>query len=113
MVNRPLTTKICDTPLDRLHELDVITDQQLKVVMTAAASIFYKERTWRKILEAAALSSKGRSQIGELVRRFRIDQKMLDAVALLKAVGVEDNSSPGEPPDWEFSHTSYFRALTT
>ncbi len=99
--------------LDRLHEMDVIVEQQLQVLIETAISIFYKERTWRKILDGSALCPGERSQIGEMVRTHRVDQKMLDAVALLKAMEVESDASPRELQGWDFSHTSYFRALTT
>lgn len=99
--------------LDRLRETDVIAEKQLQVLVETAASIFYKERTWRKIIEAAALSPEERLQIGEMVRTYHVDQKMLDAVALLKVVDMESSSRRRERPDWEFSHTSYFRALAT
>lgn len=99
--------------LDRLREMDVIAEEQLQVLVEAAASIFYKERTWRKIIESAALSPGERLQIGDMARRYRVDQKMLDAVALLKALDLEKGAPRQELPDWEFSHTSYFRALAT
>lgn len=99
--------------LDRLREMGLITEKQLQVLVETAASIFYKERSWRKILEEAALSHGERLQIGEMARAHRVDQKMLDAVALLKLVDTEGDSPPRGHRDWDFSHTSYFRALTT
>ncbi len=99
--------------LNRLREAGLIAEHQFQTLMNTAASIFYKQRTWRTILSAATLTAGERTHIGGLVRTFRVDQKMLDAVALLKAVEIEADARSKDPTGWEFSHTSYFRALTT
>ena len=99
--------------LERLLVADLIDDQQLQALLNAASSIFYKERTWRAILAAARISADERVRVGELVRRSRVDQKAIDAAALVRAVEqAEDIRSDGAPA-WEFSHTSYFGMLAT
>ena len=92
---------------------DLITEPQFQTLIEASSSIFYKQRTWKRILEAAVLSDEERALVGGLIRRFRIDQKRIDAVALVEAVALEANVRPQTAPAWEFSYTSYFRTLTT
>jgi hypothetical protein len=99
--------------LDRLLGARLIGDPQLQALLEAASSIFYKERTWRTILDAAMLSSNERVHIAGLVRIYRVDQKAIDAVALVRAVERADDTRSAEAPTWEFSHTSYFGMLAT
>lgn len=99
--------------LERLLGGGLIDDRQLQALLGAASSIFYKERTWRAILAAARLPADERVRIGELVRRSRIDQKAIDAAALVRAVEQADDVRLAGAPAWEFSHTSYFGMLAT
>jgi hypothetical protein len=99
--------------LDRLLGAGQIGDHQREALLEAASSIFYKERTWRAILATAMLSPDERVHIGVLVRRFRVDQKAIDAAALVKAVEQADDVRSVGAPTWEFSHTSYFDMLAT
>lgn len=99
--------------LSRLLGADLIVGRQFHTLIETASSIFYKKRTWKTILAAAALSAEERALVDGLVRRFRVDQKMIDAMALIEAVELETGIRSKEAPAWEFSHTSYFRMLTT
>ncbi|PKR90742.1 antibiotic resistance protein [Pleomorphomonas diazotrophica] len=99
--------------LDRLLRDGSIDGNQFQRLTEAASSIFYKERTWRAILVAALRSSDERAHIGGLVRSFRVDQKAIDAMALMRAVELADDARLTEAPGWEFSHTSYFGMLAT
>ena len=99
--------------LDRLLGADLIGGDQLQALLEAASSIFYKERTWRAILAAARLSADERVRIGELMRRSRVDQKAIDAAALVRVVEQADDVRSDGAPAWEFSHTSYFGMLAT
>lgn len=99
--------------LNHLLHTGLISGAQFQSLMETASSIFYKCRTWKAILAAAPLTSSERLHITELVRTFRVDQKMLDAVELVKAVELADGVRSQEPSEWDFSHTSYFRMLAT
>jgi hypothetical protein len=99
--------------LDHLLKADFIAEHQFRTLIETAASVFYKERTWKAIFAAAALSPDERAHINGLVRKFRVDQKRIDAVALVRSVELEAGARSKEPPAWEFSPTSYFRGLAT
>lgn len=99
--------------LDHLLAANLIVERQFRTLIETASAIFYKERTWKAILAAATLSADERTLIGGLVRTSRVDQKMIDAMALVKAVELETGIRSKEPPAWDFSHTSYFRMLAT
>jgi len=99
--------------LKHLLKADLIAEHQFRTLIETAASVFYKERTWKSSLAAAALSPDERTHISELVRMFRVDQKRIDAVALVRSVELEAGVRSKEPRAWEFSPTSYFRGLAT
>lgn len=99
--------------LDRLLQGDFIDGHQCRRLLEAAAMIFYKERTWKAILAAAMSSPDERARVGELVRHFRVDQKALDALALIRAVDQTEDARSAGAAGWEFSHTSYFGMLAT
>lgn len=99
--------------IDRLHRASLVDDRQARALIQVASSIFYKERTWKTILAAASLCPDERERIGGLVRTFRVDQKAIDAVALMKAVELADSHRSVDAPSWDFSHTSYFDMLAT
>lgn len=99
--------------LNHLVQAGIIVESQFQTLIEAASSIFYKQRTWKAILATAPLSPCERAQISESVRTFRVDQKRIDAIALVKAVELETSRRSLQPRAWEFSHTSYFKALAT
>lgn len=99
--------------LRHLLEADLIAEHHFHALIETAASVFYKERTWKTILAAAALSPDERTHISELARRFRVDQKRIDALALVRSVELEAGVRSKPPLAWEFSPTSYFRGLAT
>ncbi len=99
--------------LDHLRRVDLVDDRQFRVLTEAASSIFYKERTWKAILAAAMLSPDELARVGKAVRECRVDQKMIDAAALVRAVDLEAEIRSPDVPAWEFSQTAYFRTLTT
>ncbi len=99
--------------LHHLHRTDLIDDRQARALIEVASAIFYKERTWKTILSGASLSPDERARIGDLVRTLRVDQKALDAAALVKAVDLADGQRAVETPGLDFSHTSYFGMLAT
>lgn len=99
--------------LHRLHRTDLIDDRQARALIEVASAIFYKERTWKTILAGASLSPDERARIGDLVRTLRVDQKALDATALVKAMDLADGQRATCAKGWDFSHTSYFDMLAT
>lgn len=99
--------------LDRLQRGGFVDDHQFRRLADAASAIFYKERTWKAILAAAIPSHDERAHVGELVRSLRVDQKAIDAAALMRAVDQAEDGGSAEARDWEFSHTSYFGMLAT
>lgn len=99
--------------LNHLLHAGLISRSQSQSLMETASSTFYKRRTWKSIIAATPLTSSEYLHITRLVRALRVDQKMLDAVELVKAVELANGVRSQEPSLWDFSHTSYFHMLAT
>jgi hypothetical protein len=80
---------------------------ELNKLSKAGRSIFFKERTWKKIAETADLEW---APVAAMVKSGWIDQKRLDAIALMKTV---DTTQPIDGPqrEWIFNATPTWRAM--
>jgi hypothetical protein len=80
---------------------------ELEKLSKAGRSIFFKERTWKKIAVTANLAW---PSVATMVRGGWIDQKRLDAIALMKAVQI---IQPVDGPqcEWIFNATPTWRAM--
>jgi hypothetical protein len=75
-------------------------------VLSAARRLFYKRRTWPRILAEAALPASEDERLSLWLTRNRVDQKRLDAGAMLHAMAefLEPRPGPFEP-GFAFEHT--------
>lgn len=80
---------------------------ELDKLSKAGRSIFFKERTWIKIAETANLEW---SPVAAMVKSSWVDQKRLDAIALMKTV---QTVQPIDDPqrEWSFNKTPIWRAM--
>lgn len=99
--------------LGYLRQLGVVGERQAAALLETASSIFYKERTWAAIVARSALPLSEIVRLGPLIQQHRVDQKRLDAQALLAVVARADEGKCREQTAWELSQTSYLRAITT
>jgi hypothetical protein len=77
-------------------------------IEAAAASLFYKERTW------SALLSRARVPLGAdaaMLRDNYVDQKRIDALELLEALRRMPTERHSPPQDWKFNATSLWTKL--
>jgi hypothetical protein len=80
--------------------------QQCDSLRTSAQRLFFKERTWKTI---AALSGIAFETLDAALKECWVDQKKLDAMALLFA--IEKNVPEMAPRDWQFNATPLFRKM--
>jgi hypothetical protein len=81
----------------------------------AAKDLFYPERSYERMLERARELGLPKTELEELARRLpdvQIDQKRLDALAMLRAMREFLASDPGpKTVDYEFEHTTLWNQL--
>jgi hypothetical protein len=86
---------------------DLVDPDEAAVLLATARSIFFKDRTWRSVVEEARFVSERAASMLALVKLAAVDQKALDALMLVREVEMTDDSRTA-PPSWEFSRTDQF-----
>jgi hypothetical protein len=97
-----------EATLERFVKLRAITESEAAALNASAQRLFFKERTWPQILDAAGLDCEPRrGRLLDLVRRCRVDVKQQDAVILAKYLAYLDPTRQAAPEDWrmESSYT--------
>ncbi len=93
----------------------VLSHEQCSGIVAAAKEIFYKNRTWEAILDTAhagLLSREERQSVAGWIASNAVDQKKLDALALLARMQDGDftGSSEGDVRDFRFENTSLWQS---
>jgi len=85
----PLSEAIVDVEasLEQLKALNLIAKPEQVRLLTSARSLHFSMRTWKSILESASIDEDRKTNIAGLVRKHRINQKQIDALELLEAIG--------------------------
>lgn len=96
-----------DATLQQAADLGLISPDQQKTISSAARDIFFKDRTWKQIAQAADLDC---TIMDEIVKNAYIDQKRADALALLKEIQKAGKCTQNEP-NWTFNATPIWRAM--
>ena len=83
-----------------------VNADECESLRTSAQRLFFKERTWKTM---AALSGISFETLDAALKECWVDQKKLDAMALLFAI---EKKAPGMAPrDWDFNATPLFRKM--
>lgn len=109
----PLTEALVDirATLDHLLRIGHVSVDEHSRLQTAAERIFFKERTWAKILDRADLSPHRCGEIDDSIKQNAINQKLMDAQDVVKTVRSAENRRVAAPKNWQFVHTSQFNRL--
>ena len=95
-----------DATLNKAKSLKLLTDPAIEAIAAAARTIYFKERSWKRIAEKADFDP---AVLREVVRQAWTDQKQLDAIALLERIAT--GALPAIAPDWPFNATPVWRQL--
>jgi hypothetical protein len=109
----PLTEALVNimATLDDLLRRGVTTGQEHHALTHAAERLFFKDRTFKRVVASARLPDEPRAlQLVEWLERGRVDVKRQDAMKLL-AFLANLPVQRGPRPDWEFASTPMFRAI--
>lgn len=83
----------------------IATNEQAASLTICAKALFYGQRTWKRILEQADESL--RTRLSDWLPRHDVDQKQIDAQALLDRMAAGDLADPAapRPAPFLFEHT--------
>ena len=98
--------------LERAVMEGVLSQQDAIAYNNQAKAIFYQERTWDRILEASGLPSEPHDAFARWLETGRVDQKRLDAEAMLAEMKKHDDAGMLEPAaDFDFETTLVWQRL--
>jgi hypothetical protein len=88
-------------------EKQLISAAEHQELLETAASIFFKERTYRRVLSTStAIPSERARELGTILKENAVDQKLADALVLMAAVLDAPDERVEPPADWTFEKTT-------
>ncbi|MCF3955412.1 hypothetical protein L2D71_32590, partial [Pseudomonas aeruginosa] len=76
----------------------IIDASERKVLIQAARDLFYPDRTFARMLDAAPLPAARKPPLQDWLTAHRVDQKADDARALLRRMRDDATRDPAPPP---------------
>lgn len=90
----------------------VIDLQRAEALLAAAKLLHYRERNWKSLLAAAELSWPGREEFTRWLATGSVDQKQIDAAALIaEVIACADQPVPPKVPDFRFEWTDLWERV--
>ncbi len=103
-VTEPLVN--VDATLARARQDERLSHDSCEALAKAARSLFFKDRTWRRMADIVGIEW---SVLRYVLSMVRVDQKRLDAVALLDMMAA--SIEPAGPRHWTFNATPLWRRM--
>ncbi|MDM9625516.1 TfuA-like protein [Rhizobium sp. S152] len=113
---KPLTLPLVNvrSTLDHLEDAELISHQLRVALQTAAASLFFKRRSWRSVVSNCGPGLIENAEVLlELLVTGTIDQKRIDALALVEAVLATPEERSSQEVGWKLHQTFLFRSGRT
>lgn len=111
---RPLSEPLVnvEATMQLLANMGGLQRDETAAILAAARALFFKDRTWGKILDLVPdLSGERKREIQELIGRHPRDVKREDALELIQIVsGARDERLP-PPTGWQFTETAAWKQL--
>ncbi len=95
-----------DATIEAAIGQDAVGEEETLRLSQAARRVFFKDRTWRRVAEAADMDI---GQVRALVATAWADQKRRDAIELMRAIA--EAPSQARTADWSFNATPLWRKL--
>jgi hypothetical protein len=108
----PLTEALVnvEATLRRFRKLGAVTEDEVARLDASARALFFKERTYRRILAHAGLDRGERGRrLAELIRHCRVDVKREDALTLVGYLSYLEPTRQAPPAHWSLESTYTFR----
>ncbi|MBB4305528.1 hypothetical protein GGD81_004608 [Rhodobium orientis] len=111
----PLTEALVNVTatLARARDAGQIGADEESRLQAAAAAMFFKERTWERIIAAAAFPAARATVLLRLCAAQAVNQKQRDAAEVLRRVQLADDARLQPDQSWEFAHTAQFTQWVT
>lgn len=105
----PLTVPLVNViwTLEDWRKRALVDPDEASGLLEAARGIFFKNRTWRTVVEQSQVTRNRAMELIALAKTSSVDQKALDARELIARVEQEADCC-SELPHWQFSQTDQF-----
>ena len=106
----PLTEALVNVRATLAHtqQAGLISDAEYACLHGAAERLFFKERTWDRIIADAALPRRDVAELRRVLIENEVNQKRIDAEALMHCIHEAENTRQPTPRAWEFVRTTQF-----
>jgi hypothetical protein len=96
--------------LSHCRERQLVSSDEYHRLLTAATGLFFKDRTYRRILsDCPDIPISRAAELRDILRENSVDLKLSDAILLIAAV-IEAPDERGPPPtDWTFEKTTIWQ----
>jgi len=95
-----------EATLERFRKLKAVTPEEADRLEASARALFFKDRTYPRILSHAGLNEGERGkQLARLIRRCKVDVKREDALILYGYLAYLDPARQSAPEDWRLQST--------
>ena len=104
----PLTEALVnvEATIERFRKLHAITEEEAARLDASAQALFFKDRTYPRILAEAGLNKGERgTRLAELIRRCRVDAKREDALILAAYLGYLEPVREQQTAEWRMEST--------
>jgi hypothetical protein len=114
---RPLTEPMVDirASLNGARRAAALSDKSAGVLARRAKNLFFKDRTWPHVMKeglAARVPSSQLARLGRWLAKNRIEQKRLDAIALVRMMRRQLADAPRPfRPKFTFQHTIHWQRV--
>lgn len=98
---------VCET-LTALCDRDLLSRQECERLNLAARGIFFKDRTWCRVVEASGLEPDRAKETLAALRAGAVNLKRQDAEELVILLAKAADRRGVPPSKWTLSHTTYF-----
>jgi hypothetical protein len=108
----PLTEALVnvEASIARFRKLHAVTEAEAERLDKAARRLFFKERTYPRILAEAGLAEGERgAQLPALIRRCKVDVKREDALVLYAYLAYLEERRQAPPAEWHLQPTRTWR----
>jgi len=96
-----------DATLAKALAIGLLSDEEEARLSKAARALFFKDRTWKKVVATAELEW---ARVDPIIKAAQVDQKRLDAIALMDEMRA-GNCLNQPQQEWQFNATPLWRKL--
>lgn len=109
MGHTPITEALVnvEATIARFRQLRAVSEEEAASLDASARALFFKERTYRRLLAHAGLDQGPRGErLLELIKRCRVDVKQQDALILAGYLAYLEPERQPRPSDWRLETTA-------